>query len=305
MKYGIIDIGTNSMRLLLTNYEEGQFKNRKKIINTTRLGKGLDQSGNISKESIQRNISALEEFKKICTEEKCQEIFCMGTEALRKAKNSDVFVEKARTELGLDVEIINGEKEAQLGYLGVMGGLPKQDSNILVIDIGGGSTEFIIGDDKAIKFKKSLDIGALVLSDRYIREYPVDDSTLEAIDNELEDKLENIISDLVEYGELSVVGIGGTITSVSAIQQELEQYSMDKIHMSKINRNNLISQIDKIKGMDLEEIRLLKGLQKKRAEIILCGELILEKIITKLDKFELLVSEYDNLEGYIKYIENN
>ncbi|WAW15050.1 Ppx/GppA family phosphatase [Peptostreptococcus equinus] len=300
MRYGIIDLGSNSMRLLLADYENGCLYNREKIINTTRLGKGIDQSGNISNESMEINLKSLEEFNSICKEKSCDKIYCMGTAALRNAKNSSIFVKKAKERIGLDIQIIDGEKEALLGFLGVICGISELDSQILVVDIGGGSTEFIIGDSKGIQYKKSLNIGALSLSDKFIKSYPTDASTIESIEKEIKNKIFIVIDEIKKIGNLRLIGIGGTITSISAIEQELGVYSMDKIHMSKIRSSQIANQINKIKKMSIEEIRQLKGLQKKRAEIILCGEMILYEIIKSLCIEEILVSEYDNLEGYIK-----
>ena len=125
MKIGTIDIGTNSMRLLTAQYKDGKIIDRKKYVNTTRIGQGVDSNGYISKEAIDRNIQALKEFKAICDEYKCDYICCMGTSALRDSKNSNEFVELAKKEANVDVEIITGDRESNLGFLGVLEGLPE------------------------------------------------------------------------------------------------------------------------------------------------------------------------------------
>ena len=150
MRIGAIDIGTNSMRLLICDYIDDKLENRVKFVNTTRIGKGVDKNGYISEEAINRNIIALKEFANICKENKCEKIYAIGTSALRDSKNKDVFVEVAKDKTGIDLEIITGEEESNLGFKGVLEGLNSED-DILVLDIGGGSTEFIIGSVEGIK----------------------------------------------------------------------------------------------------------------------------------------------------------
>lgn len=300
MKYAVIDIGTNSMRLLLADFEEGQFVCRKKVINTTRMGTGIDERGRISEESIERNVIALAEFKNLAIEYGCSSIRCIGTAALRNASNRDEFVKIALENTGVNVEIISGEEEALLGYKGVMGGVNLDDRYVLIIDIGGGSTEFIVGNSEEIILRESVGLGALRLTEKFIKNVPESKANLESMVQYIEENISNIIKRIKSLETpLLLIGIGGTITSVSAIQQELETYSMEKIHFSKVSYSELKTQIDRISEMNIEEIRELKGLQTKRAEIILAGELILKSIMKSMDFQEIVVSEFDNLEGYI------
>lgn len=166
MKVGAIDIGTNSMRLLIADYRDGNFINRKKFVNTTRIGYGVDSKGYIKEDAIKRNIKALKEFSDKCNDEKCEKIYCMGTSALRDSKNGDYFVKLAKEETGIDVDIVTGIEESNLGFKGVLEGI-KGDDTIIVIDIGGGSTEFIVGDSEGIIFNKSENVGALRMTERF------------------------------------------------------------------------------------------------------------------------------------------
>ena len=280
MKIGTIDIGTNSMRLLTAQYKDGKIIDRKKYVNTTRIGQGVDSNGYISKEAIDRNIQALKEFKGICDEYKCDYICCMGTSALRDSKNSKEFVELAKKEANVDVEIITGDRESNLGFLGVLEGLESENSEeILVIDIGGGSTEFIVGDKDGVAFCKSENVGALRLTEKFF------------------ETIQGTIDIVKSRNVKKLVGIGGTVTSVSAINQKLEVYSMEKVHNSKICKKELDEILQMLKNMTLEDKKRLKGLQPKRADIITAGVVILDIIMEKLEINEIIVSEYDNLEG--------
>ena len=281
MKIGTIDIGTNSMRLLIAEYRDGKLVNRKKYVNTTRIGQGVDKQGYITDDAIERNIKVLVEFSNICKAESCEKVYCMGTSALRDSKNKDVFVKLAKDKAGIDVDIISGEKE----------------SNLLVRDIGGGSTEFIIGDKEGIKFSKSENVGALRMTEKFLHQDPINDNEFESMSNFIYEEVKNTLEYIKNNKVKKLVGIGGTITSLSAMNQELEVYSMEKIHNSKINLSEIELILQNLKRMTLNDKKSLKGLQPKRADIITAGVEILHTIMKNLEIKEITVSEYDNLEG--------
>ena len=249
MKIGAIDIGTNSMRLLVAEYIDGKLYNREKFVNTTRIGQGVDSEGYISEEAIERNIKALKEF-------------------------------------------------SNLGFIGVLQGLD-DTNNILVLDIGGGSTEFILGDESGIKYAKSENVGALRMTEKFLAIDPICENEFEDMSNFIGETISDTINILKEKNIRQIVGIGGTITSVSAINQELETYSMEKIHGSKVNEKELDNILQNLKKMTLNDKKNIKGLQPKRADIITAGVRILNIIMKKLEKENIIVSEYDNLEGLI------
>lgn len=296
MKIGTIDIGTNSMRLLIGEYKNGKIENRKKFVNTTRIGQGVDKEGYISREAINRNIDALKEFAKLCSDEKCEYVYGMGTSALRDSKNGDEFVQLAKRETGISIDIISGEEESNLGFKGVLEGL-EGNNDILVIDIGGGSTEFIIGDREGIKFAKSENVGALRMTEKFLKIDPIDDLEFNDMYMFIEHEIDKTLEYIKEKGIKNLVGIGGTITSLSAMNQELEIYSMEKIHNSKVCKKEIEKILQNLKKMTLSDKKTLKGLQPKRADIITAGVAILNIIMEKLELDEIIVSEYDNLEG--------
>nr|WP_312985662.1 Ppx/GppA phosphatase family protein [Clostridioides sp.] len=299
MKLAAIDIGTNSMRLLVAEVVRGNIVNRKKFVNTTRIGEGVDKTGFILEEAITRNIEALSEFKKICLKEGCEKIFCMGTSALRDSMNSEEFITRAKKEAEIDVEILSGDDEANLGLIGVIEGL-NGDRNVLVVDIGGGSTEFTVGDKSGIKYNKSENIGALRMTEKFLKEDPIDNNEFGKLENFVEKEIADTIDDIRSMMDINdLVGIGGTITSLSAINQKLEVYSMEKIHNSKICIKNVEQILQNLKEIPLSDKKKLAGLQKKRADIITAGVGILKIIMEKLEIEEITVSEYDNLEGLI------
>ena len=298
MKIGAIDIGTNSMRLLVCDFINDELLNRKKFVNTTRIGKGVDEYGFISQEAIRRNIDALKEFYKLSKSEGCDYIYCIGTSALRDSKNGDDFVRIAKEEIDIDIEIISGEEESNLGFLGVLKGANEND-DILVIDIGGGSTEFILGNMDGIKLSKSENVGALRMTEKFLTTDIVDNYEFDMMSEFIENEIRETLESLKEKHVNKLVGIGGTITSLSAINQELEVYSMEKIHNSVVTIDDIENILQNLKKMTLNDKKSLKGLQSKRADIITAGVKILHIIMKKLELREIIVSEYDNLEGLI------
>lgn len=299
MKVAAIDIGTNSMRLLIADYEDGNFKNREKHINVTRMGLDVDKNGVIEEGAIQRNLESLDQFGSLARLEGCEEIWAIGTSALRDSKNSDEFVRKAAERSGIAVEIISGAMEADMGFAGVLQGLDRKDENILVVDIGGGSTEFIVGNKDGIKFIKSENVGALRMTEKFLRRDPVDTEEYGLMENYVSEELDDTIDKVCKLNIKKVVGIGGTITSVAAMLQEMEPYDMEKIHSSVIMYSEISQLLGSLKNMKLSEKRMIKGLQPQRADIITAGVGILEIILRMICFDRMAVSEYDNLEGLV------
>ena len=295
MKIGAIDIGTNSMRLLTTDLIDNKLTNRKKYVNTTRIGQGVDENGFITEEAMERNINALKEYHDKCLDYGCEKIYCMGTSALRDSKNRSEFIKRAKEESGIDVNVVDGEIEAKLGFSGVTNGIDKE-GDILVIDIGGGSTEFIFGNKEGIERNVSINIGALRLTEKYLSE-GYSDSAFSDMREFINEQIKDIVAYLNEKEIGCVCGIGGTITSLSAVNQNLEVYSMEKVHGSVITREEVQKMMDKFVSCSDEERKHINGLQPKRADIIAAGTEILICIMDNLSKKEVVVSEYDNLEG--------
>ncbi len=300
MKVGTIDIGTNSMRLLIADYENNKIKNRKKYINTTRIGQGVDKEGYITEEALERNLKALKDFSDKCVQEKCEKVYCMGTSALRDSKNGQYFVDRAKELTNIDVKIICGQEESNLGFMGVLEGTEgNKKDDILVMDIGGGSTEFIVGNEDGIKFSKSENVGALRMTEKFITTDPISDEEFNNMTKFIEDTISSTLEKLKSMHISKLVGIGGAITSLSAINQQLEIYSMEKVHNSVVTKKELEKILQNLKNMTLNDKKTIKGLQPKRADIITAGVKILHIVMENLEFEEIMISEYDNLEGLI------
>ncbi len=299
-RYAVIDIGTNSIRLLIAETEEGIILNSKKHLEMTRIGKGVNETKMIADDAIDRSVKALKDFKEMALNEDVDLIKAIATSAVRDANNRDVFIKRVKDEVGLDIEVISGKKEALLGFQGVINGIHDiDDDDILVIDIGGGSTELIIGNRRGLKYQESLNVGAVRMTDKHIESDPINQEDIENLLKDIRYIIKDEIEKIKKHNITKVIGIGGTITTLGAVDQNLERYNRDKIHNYVLNIDNINTLIDNFKTMDNEERKKVKGLEPKRADIILAGSLILYEIINEIEAKNIMISEYDNLEGYI------
>ena len=241
-----IDIGTNSMRILMTDFSyeakenQAHFNNRIKKINTTRIGKNINKTKEIDSETYRINMDSFEGFVEEARINKAERIYAIGTSALRDATNGEEFVTQAEQKTGVRIEIITGSFEAELAFYGVSGGLADR-GRLLIIDIGGGSTEFVIGSKiEGILFKKSIDIGAVRLTEMF-------GDDMAAMKKYILSELD-IVRDLIErFSIKKIVGIGGTITTISAINQAVRVYDSDRIHNSMIRKIDVNCIFDSLK----------------------------------------------------------
>ena len=282
MKVGAVDIGTNSMRLLITDAgtEIGRW------VAVTGLGRGVDTTGALSPEGIEESLVALAHFGEIMEAEGVERRMAIATSAARDASNRELFFDLAQTALSVRPNLVSGEVEARLAYAGATAGvhLPQP---IVVSDIGGGSTEFVTRDGA-----ESIDIGSVRLTERAIPNRPPPSAEM--------GKARSLIADLFREVRLetgTLIGVAGTWTSLAAIAQGLPAYSRDEVHRHRMTRGDLVSLIDSLAGKTEAETAAIPSLDPKRAPVILAGALIAEGVMEALGTEEVLVSEHDTLDG--------
>ncbi|EJU19583.1 Ppx/GppA phosphatase family protein [Peptoanaerobacter stomatis] len=299
MKVATVDIGTNSMRLLIADYDKNIISNREKYVQITKMGKDVDANKRISAESISRNTNALENFVNMAKEQNCEKIKVIGTSALRDSVNREEFINEAMKKTGIEVEIISGEMEANLGFLGVKNLLDKKDYT-LTIDIGGGSTEFILANNLGeLIFSKSEDIGSVRMTEKFLKTDPPTEFEILNLHDYIDMTINKTIDILKTYKIGKFIGIGGTATSISSMLQELSPYSSERVHNSKIYYDDLLRVFCDLSKKTLREKQMITGLQPQRADVIFAGVCILKEIMCRLNASYLVVSEYDNLEGLV------
>ncbi|MEW9122374.1 MAG: Ppx/GppA phosphatase family protein [Thermotaleaceae bacterium] len=298
-KYGAIDIGTNSIRLLIAEVEKGQIVSSYKTLETTRIGENVDKTGALSEAAMERSTCAIKAFVDEAKARGVQEIGIIATSAVRDAENRNVFLRKVKETAKVNIEVISGEREAYLGFLGVLKGSKNPRENVIVVDIGGGSTEFIMGNHEGIQHLISLNVGSVRMTEKYISQDPVNIREVEAMKKGIDAIIGKTIQSLKQYPFDRVIGIGGTVTTAAALHKELLIYDREQIHNFDLSLTDLKILWNSLQHKTLEERKEMPGLHPKRADVIIAGTGILDRILTLLGVESVRISEYDNLEGLV------
>lgn len=279
MKYAVIDVGSNSVRLM---FHDG-VKTLEKRVKTTRLAEAMGIERRLQTVAMDRTISAISVFLEQAKLENVDEIFIFATAAVRKATNQKEFLGKLKEKVGVDAQVVSGETEAKLGYMGALNG---KDGGI--IDVGGASTEITVVKNGKQIYTESLDLGAVSLKD--------------ACGQDGERVLDFVERKIKEYGivpSAEFYAIGGTATTVAAMIMEMEVYDPNRVDGFVVERSDLERLTEKLFALSVENRKKLKGLQPERAEVIAGGTQILLSIMKMLKIEKFYVSEKDNLEGYL------
>lgn len=282
----VIELGTNSLKYLLIRDDEVIFDCNE----ITRLGENYHKSGIISQKALKRTIKVIKKYQKI-SEDNNAKVMLVATMILRSAKNNKEVIEQIEAETSLKTRILSGIEEAKFSYLAALKTLNiSSDTAAIVVDSGGGSTEIIQGDEGKIILSQSFNIGAVTLSEEFNLTNEVSAKDIKLCQN----KIDKCLSDLCEKndsGKFMLIGVGGTITTISAIIQELAVYNQDKVQGSAINYSDIYSLVLELAQMPLSEKKEIIGLSEKRADIILGGAIIFKQIMQILEIDEIIVCD--------------
>ncbi len=301
MRVACIDIGTNSIRLLLTNYDGKLFSEVSKSLQMTRLGKGVNETKLLATDRMADSVEVIAAYCEAAKEYGAESVYLMATSAVRDSTNAQDFINQVYEKTGHTIDVISGDIEARVGFMGVLAGSENPSQTALVIDIGGGSTELIVGDSTGIHYAKSLNIGAVRMTGAYIHSDPVQASESHAVLSFVREQVNTIIHELKARSIDVVIGIGGTATTYATMQHEVTTYSRDKVHRLKVTLDDLMALNSRLESATVEERKHFPGLEEKRADIIYAGGLIMQVIMESLGILSFSVSDYDNLEGFIVY----
>ena len=290
MKIGALDVGTNTVLMLVAETTpDGGARRVLDLARITRLGQGVDHNHRLDPQAALRTLDTIAEFVAQARSAGAEKIVAVGTATLRDAADGEDFIRRVRERAGVELEIVSGETEAWLSYLAVTRGLRLDPAQrLLIIDIGGGSTEFIRAEPGAKLQVASLQIGSVRLTERIIHHDPP--TTREAADLRLA-----IDSELTGLGwKLEtdlLVGIAGTVTTVCAVALEMETYDPDRVHGYRLLRTDVERVLRLFGSMPLEERRKLKGLDPARADVIFAGTAILERVMSEAGVDSVTVSD--------------
>ncbi len=298
-----IDIGTNTVLLLIADVDkDGRITTVHEEQRIIRLGKNVDSNRNIGIEGLMKCVAVLQSYRAIAEKYACSELTACGTSALRDAHNRDWFVREVKKQAGVEIEILSGDEEALWTFQGGRLVLPDseaEDSDMLVIDIGGGSTEFIVGSRDNITHKISLDIGAVRMTEMFIKSDPVKPQE----ETSLKQYVASLLTEKLEHytlgKDIRCIGVAGTVTTLAAMEQKMEKYQPDKINRYAISKTGLQKLLDDLRPMTQSERQKIKGLQPERADVIFAGGLILSEALNYFGLDRITVSDYGLRYGLI------
>lgn len=299
-KIASIDIGSNTVRLLILestgNTEFKLLVSRREI---TRLGEGMDSQGKLIEKRMQATLDVLSGFRKTCLENGDPPLFAVATSAVREAENGQEFVSRAKKETAIDIKIIPWEEEARLTLEGVFWKIPHKNRKAITLDIGGGSTEFILSEGKNISDFCSTSLGVVRLTEKFIRRHPTDEKEFLNLQNHLQNELTGVKKKLSAFSPELLIGTAGTVTTLAAIKNNIYPYDPEKVHASTFSRQDAESILDDLKSKSLRERLALKPLEPGREDLIIAGIAIVLATMRAFDCEILTVSEYSLREGII------
>jgi exopolyphosphatase/guanosine-5'-triphosphate,3'-diphosphate pyrophosphatase len=299
MRVAVVDIGTNSTRLLIADVNaDGSVAELARRSRVTRLGDGVDTTGLLSQPAIDRVFAALDEYAASIEHYGADARPAVLTSAVRDAANGPAFVALVEERYGLQARAIPGTEEAQLTYLGATSDRADDAAQrTLVIDVGGGSTELVVGAGRTVEFSVSLQAGVVRQSERHLHSDPPSVPELEALGGEVASLIEQAVPAAVRRAAALAIAVGGTATSCAAIDQALDPYDASRVHGYVLELTTLKLLLARLASMDLAERRKLRGLHPDRAPTVVAGIAILIRALEafELDAFE--VSEHDILRG--------
>ena len=291
-----IDCGTNSIRILIADISGGKFKEVLRDMEIVRLGQGVDENKSFNLDAINRTLAAVEKFKNQLTGKGVEKIRFCATSATRDAANRDLFIDGVRQILGVEVEVIPGEEEARLSFNGATKELLQTDAPFLVVDIGGGSTEFVYGN-KEVEFAKSVDIGCVRMSERHLKSQPVEMSQVAQAIIDIDKAIAQAAAVVPISTAKTLVAVAGTATTIAAAALELETYDRYAIHLSRIPAEKVHKVSAAFQAMTKSEISKLGFMHPGRVDVITAGSLVLSRVMAATGATEFVASESDILDG--------
>jgi exopolyphosphatase / guanosine-5'-triphosphate,3'-diphosphate pyrophosphatase len=296
VRVAVVDIGTNSTRLLIADVEGTRVTEVERRTTVTSMGRGVDHSGLICSDAIDDVCSVVADYKSRYEEMGAERIMVIATSAVRDAVNGEAFVAELRERFGLDARLLTGEEEANLTYLGATAQRPAQGST-LVFDIGGGSTELIVGSGTRVGSHTSLQAGTIRQSERHLSSDPPDPHELEDLADEIRSLIDGAIAADPRLKASRAIAVAGTPTSLAAIDQELEPYDPGRVHGYRLGMQKIQRMLIRLSSLPLAERLRVPGLHPGRAPTIVAGTVILVQVMRAFKIKEIEVSELDILHG--------
>lgn len=301
MRVAAIDCGTNSLRLLIADIEGDNFREVIRIMEIVRLGQGVDETGQFHPDAIARTLTGVDKFALEIAKRGVQKIRFCATSATRDARNRHLFVDGVRARLGIEVEVISGEEEAALSFAGAIQDLTSLDGPFLVVDIGGGSTEFVFGTAH-VEFAKSVNIGCVRMSERHFTQDPADLHEIERARVDIQEAIAMAAATVPITTAKTLIAVAGTATTVAAAALGLSEYDRHAIHLSRISAEHVHAATAMFLTSKREQRLALGYMHPGRVDVIAAGALVLSEVMQATGANEFVASESDILDGIARSI---
>jgi exopolyphosphatase/guanosine-5'-triphosphate,3'-diphosphate pyrophosphatase len=287
-RYAALDIGTNTILLLIAEQTtDGRLQTIMDLETTTRLGEGLSKTRRINPHSMQTSIHVIDRYLSLCRDKGVTKIVAVGTSALREAENRLDFLQRVRRRCGLEIDVISGQEEARLSYLAVAMDRKWSSAPLTVIDIGGGSTEWVYGDSTGEVRVFSKSIGSVRLTEQFLTSDPIDERQYRAMVR----RVMRLLGNLPRLRKNAfLVGIGGTITTLCSVKQGLNEFDPSRVHHGLLELKDIEEQIEQFKSLPLRERKAIAGLPPERADVILAGATILLYSLLRFESDRIWIS---------------
>lgn len=295
-RFGAVDVGTNTVRLLVADVSAGDLVDVERGLEITRLGRGVDATRRLTTEAVERTAAVAARFVERARQLGVDSVRVAGTSALRDARNPEDFTAAVRQRCGAEVEILAGAQEGRLAFLGATTGL--EGGPYLVCDVGGGSTEFVRGTG-VVEAVWSADVGSVRLRERYLTSDPPTPGEIAGARTAVRDQLVVVERDVGLVGDERLIGVAGTITTLGALVLGLKVYDAAKVHRSVLRREDVLEWSGRLLAMTVDEVKALPSMDPRRADVVASGVLILAEVVRRWEYDEVLVSERDILHGLI------
>jgi exopolyphosphatase/guanosine-5'-triphosphate,3'-diphosphate pyrophosphatase len=291
-----VDLGTNSTRLLVADVEDGLIADVEREMRITRLGEGVDERGRLLPVPITRVRNVLTDYRRTLESLGAEHTLVVATSAVRDAENGEAFLGEIEWSYGFTTQLLSGHEEALMTFRGVTSERTL-DTETVIIDIGGGSTELVAGAADGVRWHDSLDIGSVRLTERFLHSDPPTSDELEECATAVRALLSERVPDEIRSATRSAVGVAGTITSIAALALGLEEYDRERVHGFELSAEALDEQLRRLAAVPLEERRRIRPLDPERAPVIVAGAVIAREVLAFFGLKAMEISERDVLDG--------
>ena len=281
-RVGAVDLGTNSTRLLVADVDDGAVAEIERRLEITRLGEGVDLRRRLLPVAVARVRNCLVEYRRAAERHGAERVLAVATSAVRDAENGEAFLGEIEWSYGFSTRLLSGDEEALLTFRGVSVGRSLTEKT-LVVDIGGGSTEIILGGPRGVDFHQSLDLGCVRLTERFADDLGAAGAQARTA--------------LPELDVTKAIGVAGTVTALAALDLGLVEYDPERVHGHRLSREAVREQLERLAALPAEERRRVPGLEPERAPVIVAGAVILREVLDRYGLDEIEASEHDLLDG--------